>query len=174
MQESNSYFESILDQYKKSEVSLYYSPTTLTEYTNVYMLIPEEGFHSVIDSSIAEGYQRITPLGLGLSNLIEEEIKTTYSTLSIGGVLNELKRLIEVEYELVRKIESNINDKIIGVKLTYHSSDIEKTMLKKYLRSLIACALAKNQHKPIILKLVEEKENVDEIEYEIKEWEIKI
>ena len=104
----------------------------------------------------------LTPPGLGLANLYEEELGTDFATVDLAYLQNNLPKLFVKGLEIAEDLEMNINNNKIHVKIlnsTYKDLCKEARKLSNICSSIgcplcssIACALTRATGKPIIIE----------------------
>jgi uncharacterized protein YuzE len=154
---------------------IYLPPKNLKDFESSLVFVPSNPGHLLPTSEQADEtklYSRnpkglfLTPPGLGISKLLEEELGTSFTKTDLNYIQNNLPKLLIEEMEIAENVEVEIKDNLITVEITNHifSEICEETRkLQKTheaigctLSSAIACALAKATGKPITI-LKEEK-----------------
>jgi hypothetical protein len=123
---------------------------------------------------------KMTPPGLGLSNLIEKELKTNFSTVDLEYLQNNLEKALVEGLEIAESFEMEVTQPTIQVKLknTIYDTiidsikDSEKQQrIGDPMSSAIACILARSTHQPITIEKIERnpKEKTTQITYKVEE-----
>ena len=104
----------------------------------------------------------LTPPGLGLANLYEEELGTDFTKVDLNYLQNNLPKLFIEGLEIAEDLEMSMEDDIIHTKITgsiYKDSCNEARKLPNICNSLgcplcssIACALTRSTGKPVIIE----------------------
>ncbi|MFC1802862.1 hypothetical protein ACFL0D_02725 [Thermoproteota archaeon] len=155
LQETNEFYAKILDSSNYEGKPYFFSPITISDFSNVYYTIPREKNQQIKDGIATGDSLKITPYGLELSNLIEKESKINFSTIGLERLFILLKKALEEDLELVKKIESKIDENNIEVTITDSILKINNaennSKNQDYLSNSIACSIAKTIHKPVII-----------------------
>jgi len=104
----------------------------------------------------------LTPPGLGLANLYEDELGKDFATVNLAYLQNNLPKLFIKDLEIAEDLEMNTNNNAIHVKIlnsTYKDFCKEARKLSNICGSIgcplcssIACALTRATGKPIIIE----------------------
>jgi hypothetical protein len=155
LQETNEFYTKILDSSHYDGTPYFFSPITISDYSNVYYTIPKKKNQEIKDGIVTDDSLKITPYGIKLSNLIEKESKIKFSTIGLERLFFILKKALEEDLEIVKKIESKIEENIIEVTITdsiFKINNAENSSKNQdYLINSIACSIAKTVHKPVII-----------------------
>ena len=152
----------------------YVSPSTLWGLRNVVLYIPMSDQTSLptdeqlsTEGTIPNNPQaiKLTPPGLGLSKLIEKELITDFTTVSIEYLQNNLEIALVEGLEIVETFQMEIFPQHVQVEMksTIFDQAImdqnkeDKTYIGDPLNSAIACVLARSTRKPIIITKIHTK-----------------
>ena len=152
IREAYNFYYDKMESTEDKDYLVYYSPTTITEYNKVYTFSIDTN-NNVLKDIENNDYKKTNPLGIGLIEQIEADYKITVPSMDSDRLMPLMKKIYEDDYDLVKKYESEIKQNSIEVKLDYYDdlSEIDEIPYKFYIVSSIACAIAKNKHKPIIV-----------------------
>jgi hypothetical protein len=116
----------------------------------------------------------LTPPGLGLVNLFENELGTDFTRADLNYLQNNLPKLLIEGLEITEDFEMNVENNIVHVKLAGSIFKDFCTEVRKLsnvcnsfgcpLCSSIACALARTTGKPIIIEKTKQSEDGKTIE----------
>jgi len=176
LSDSIANYERLLNITEGKGTPYYISPQTLSDFKDVNLIIPmEENEEIKMDIKTMENDSsifQITPIGLGLAKLIEEETKANFSTISLNRVTELVKKVLIDDLELIKGLESTINEQEIQIKIVepiFNKTDDNMSFLKKnqftddYMVSALACVLAMSGHKPVTVDKVTKDENGKDI-----------
>lgn len=151
----------------------YISPKTISNFRDVYISIPKNEddviyYNDPSSQNISSKPIQITPIGLGIAKLIEEETKQNFSTINIDRQLELIKKVLIEDLELVKEFESTVEEPIIRIKIVDSVFDsiyekikeTEKSGFTDYLSSAIACSLAMSTHQPISIEKISREKNI--------------
>jgi len=167
--------EKILTSSKLNEKGIYLPPKYLRDFESSLVFIPsknnktlprpEEIDEEKLYSKNPEG-MFLTPPGIALSKLFEEELGTSFTKTDLNYIQNNLPKLLIEDMEIAENVEVITENNMIIVEVTNHifneiceeTRKLQKTheAMGCPLSSAIACALAKATGKPITI-LKEEK-----------------
>lgn len=167
LSDSISNYEKLLDNDEHKGRPYYIAPQTLSDFKTVNLIIPKEK-NEEIKRDISTSSVQITPIGLGLAKLLEQETKVNFSTISLERVTDLVKKVLIDDLELVKGLESAINGSDIQIKIVEpvlnkidsNMGDIDKNRVTDgYLVSALACILAISSRQPVIVEKVTRDEN---------------
>ena len=184
-----AYYHKLLNELGYSGTPQHISPRTLWGLRNVVLYIPktdqtqtptDEQLSS--DEVIIRNSQaiKLTPPGLGLSRLIENELKTNFSTVNLKYLQYNLEKAIVEGLEIAEafKMESTESTIHIEIKGTVFDNAIQELnedekiqYISDPLSSAIACILARSTRRPIIIEniRIESIENTIKIDFRLLE-----
>ena len=159
----------IIEQYRLSQQAIYLPPKNLQNKESSLIFIPnkiqsplpqpEENNQQLTNT--AHNGVFITPPGLALSKLFEQQIGTSFTRTDLSQILEILPKLLIEEMEITEKVEIETNQNIIIISLTKNilkptnlqeNQASPNNQIGNLLGSAIACALAKATGKPITIK----------------------
>jgi len=162
LSDSLSLYDQIIKNSNYDGIPHYISPRTLSEYKDVYVYIPKNkedsiNFETITSKNGNSKYIQITPLGLGLSKLLEDEAKLNFSTINLEKLLALIEKILIEDLEVAKNFEYKIDDSEIQVKVVesifnsiYKKASENKELINSdFLTSAIACSIAKSTHKPV-------------------------
>ena len=107
---------------------------------------------------------KIIPPGQSLSRLIEDELKTNFSTVDLKYLQNNLEKALVEALEIAKAFQMKPNESTVHVEIngtifyeTIQKQIESKTMIQigDPLNSAIACILARSTRKPVVIKNIE-------------------
>jgi len=155
LKETSLFYSQLFTSIKNEGTPYYYSPKTLSDFTNVHLIILKDKNKPIDNNLLNNEYIRMTPLGLELSNLIEEESKLNFATSDLENVFLAISKILIDDIEIIKKFEPKIDGNTIIIKIMesiLKSKKNKEPQILDYLNSSIACAIAKSTHKPVIIK----------------------
>lgn len=161
----------VLTELKYEGKAVYLPPRYLREVRGGTVFIPFEGANvvpPVEEVSEERVFLRnpngicLTPPGLGLVNMYEEELGVVFARVDLNYLVNNLPRLFVEGLEAAENLEFDVENGVVRVKLAgsvYVSLCREAVNLSKVCRSIgcplcssIACALARASGKPVVIE----------------------
>jgi hypothetical protein len=134
-------------------------------------IIPKTNTVEGTQNFIGSDFIKMTPLGLGLCKLIEDESRLNFSVTRQEYLMNIIRKIIIEDLELANKLDIRVNENKINFK-------IQKPALPElanvgigihgFLTSAIACCVAKSSNQPVIIENYSEARNGEEISFDIK------
>ena len=150
----------------------YYSPRTLEAYRNAYVIILNDDDDEFLsDEKISENISfynnplavKITPPGFYLSEILKNELKTSFSNNDSKILYEQLEKILVETYEIASsyKMEGDNSLVVVDMKNTYFDKFIDIIKDKKYLKyigdpliSAIACILTTLTHNIVLIKSI--------------------
>lgn len=167
------YTHKLLDELEFRGTPTYISPGTLRGLRSATLYIPKSDQSNVPSDeqlSREETFMKnpsaikLTPPGLGLSRLLEDELKTNFSTVDLEYLQYNLEKAMVEGLEIAEAIEIEVSDSAVQVEIrrTIFEEIIgEMDKLEAHRRigdplsSAIACILARSTRRPITIEKVE-------------------
>lgn len=161
----------VLTELKYEGKAVYLPPRYLREVRGGTVFIPFEGA-TVVPPVEEVSEERVflrnpngiclTPPGLGLVNMYEEELGVVFARVDLNYLVNNLPRLFVEGLEAAEDLEFDVENGVVRVKLAgsvYVSLCREAVNLSKVCSSIgcplcssIACALARASGKPVVIE----------------------
>jgi hypothetical protein len=185
-----------LDSYNKLIVELgyegtphYISPSTILGLQKVVLYIPRSN-HTLkptdeqlsADEALISNPQsiKLTPAGLGLSRLIENELKTNFSYVDLDYLQNNLEKVLVEGLEISEAFQMEPTEFTVHVEIKgsvffeaiQEQSEYEKKMyIGDPLSSAIACILARSTRQHVVIENIqlEPKEKTIKIDFKLLE-----
>jgi hypothetical protein len=182
--EQLKYINKLLDELSYTGTPTYISPETLSDLRTATIYITESAPPTDEELSNEDIFLqnlqiiKITPPGLGLSRLLEDELKTNFSTVNLEYLQNNIEKAIVEGLEIAEAFEMEVSEPTVQVKL---KNTIFDTIIKELnetenqrligdpLSSAIACVLARSTHRPITIEKIEKqpKQKTTQITFKI-------
>jgi len=171
--EPTKYIHALLNELEFKGTPVYISPRTLSGLRSATIYIPKsEKPHTPTDEELSkeEAFMRnpqaikLTPPGLGLSRLLEEELKTNFSTVDLEYLQYNLEKALVEGLEITEAFEMEASESTIMVEVRGSIFDDILEELEELeaprrigdpLTSAIACILARTTRHPITIEKVE-------------------
>ena len=177
------YLHKLLDDLGFKGTPTYISPGTLRGLRSATVYIPKsdgsltpsdeqlshEGVFIINPSAI-----KLTPPGLGLSRLLEDELKTNFSTVGLEYLQYNLEKALVEGLEMAEAFEMEILDPIVQVEIRGTIFDeiiqeIDELGIHHHigdpLSSAIACILAMSTRRAIIIRKIEREPKMNSIKF---------
>jgi len=180
------YIHKLLDELEFNGTPTYISPGTLLGLRSATMYISKSDHPSrpsdeqlSNDGVLMENPDaiKLTPPGLGLSRLLEEELKTNFSTVDLEYLKYNLEKALVEGLEIAEAFEMEVLDPIVRVGIRGSIFDEILDELDELgnhrrigdpLSSAIACILARSTRRPIVIIKVEREPDKKSIQVEFK------
>jgi len=185
--EQLKYINKLLDELNYTGTPTYISPGTLSGLRTATIYITESAPSTTpTDEELSNEdiflqnpqIIKITPPGLGLSRLLEDELKTNFSTVNLEYLQNNIEKAIVEGLEIAEAFEMEVSEPTVQVKL---KNTIFDTIIKELnetenqrligdpLSSAIACVLARSTRCPITIEKIEKqpKQKTTQITFKI-------
>jgi hypothetical protein len=185
--EQLKYINKLLDELNYTGTPTYISPGTLSGLRTATIYITESAPSTTpTDEELSNEdiflqnpqIIKITPPGLGLSRLLEDELKTNFSTVNLEYLQNNIEKAIVEGLEIAEAFEMEVSEPTVQVKL---KNTIFDTIIKELnetenqrligdpLSSAIACVLARSTRRPITIEKIEKqpKQKTTQITFKI-------
>jgi hypothetical protein len=183
--------ERILSEFDLSEKGIYLPPENLKNVESSVIFIPKVAENSLplAEESIDKFYSKqkdgafLTPPGLGLSQLFEKEIGTSFTTLDFKDLPSVLPKILIERMEIAENVEIHAQENTITIEITgsllngvcqaTNNQPRTHAQVGCLLTSALACVLAKATGKPITLQNenTNQETKTTHIEYQILEGE---
>jgi len=183
------YVYKILDELEFRGKPRYISPGTLRGIRSASVYIPKsDPFPTLSDEELSHeeafltnpSAVKVTPPGLGLSWLLEDELKTNFSTVDLGYLPHNLEKALVEGLEIAETFEIEVSGPIVQVEIRGSIFDEINEELEKFdaqlrigdpLTSAIACILARSTRRPIIIEKIEResKQRLTRINFKIED-----
>lgn len=166
---STQNIQRIIEQYRLSQQAIYLPPKNLQNVESSLIFIPnkpqtplpqpEENNQQFTNT--AHNGVFITPPGLALSKLFEQQIGTSFTQTDLSQIQEILPKLLIEDMEITETVEIETNQNTITISLTKNilnptnqeqNQPSPNNQIGNLLSSAIACALAKATGKPITIK----------------------
>lgn len=166
-----SNIERLLTELKLTEKAIYLPPKSLKQIESSLIYIPEIADaklptpEETTTEKLYGEHQKgvfLTPPGLGLSELFEEALGTSFTKIDLERLRKNLSSLLVTDLEIVTSAEINVENNVIMVELTGNVFEYlcEQTDLFPQthrqvgciLASSFACSFAKATGKPITIQ----------------------
>jgi len=149
------------------------SPSTLWGLRNTVIYIPKSDNtpkptdeQLSVDEIIINNSQalKLTPQGQSLSKLIEEELKTNFSTIDLEYLQYNLEKALVEGFEIAESFQMEPSESTVHVEMKgaiFYDTIQKQSESKKQqqigdpLNSAIACILARSTRKPVIIENVQ-------------------
>jgi hypothetical protein len=149
------------------------SPATISGMRGAVLLIPKSDETELptdeqlsLDVTVIANPSavKLTPPGLGLSRLIESELRTNFSVVDLGYLQNSLEKAIVEGLEIADDFEMEINEPNIVIKVRGSVFyDVAEALNRKEggtkfgdpLSSAMACILARSTRRPVVIEKIE-------------------
>ncbi|MBY9009568.1 MAG: hypothetical protein KGD74_06865 [Candidatus Lokiarchaeota archaeon] len=167
-----SFYNQILESIDYTGIPNYFSPKSLSDFKEVYLIIPKNKddkikYENITSTTRRSNYFQMTPLGLGISKLMEEEAKQDFSTIGLDRLFNLFEKILIEDLEMVKEFEYLLDGSDIQIKIVEsifdsiygNSLENEDRYATHYITSAIACSVAKTTHRPIIINKFTREEN---------------
>jgi hypothetical protein len=184
----DSTVERILTELNLTEKGIYLPPKNLQTVEQSLIFVPKNAQITLLPTSeetngkffLKENGVLLTPSGLSLSHLFEQELGITFARTTLENLQKTLPKLLTEDLELAETVVIKTENNLVTVDLTgnilneicQQASNQPRTHMQTgcLLSSAIACALAKASGKPVVIKT--ETQNVEAktttIEYTLK------
>ena len=167
------YIYKLLDELEFKGIPTYISPGTLRDIRSATVYIPKSNLaptptdkELINDEAIIEipPAIKLTPPGLGLSKLLEKELKTNFSTIDLQYIQYNLEKALVEGLEIAEAFEMEVAESSVRVDIkgTIFDEIIEELNeidthrhIGDPLSSAIACILARSTRRPIIIEKIE-------------------
>lgn len=171
--EPTKYIHSLLNELGFKGTPTYISPRTLSGLRSATIYIPKsDQHHTPTDEELSteEALMRnpqaikLTPPGLGLSRLLEEELKTNFSTVDLEYLQYNLEKALVEGLEIAEAFDMEASESTIKAELKGSIFDdildkLDEREAQRHigdpLTSAIACILARTTRNPITIEKVE-------------------
>jgi len=167
------YIHSLLDELEFRGTPTYISPGTLRGLRSATVYIPKSDGHPMpsdeqlsLEEPLIENPQaiKLTPPGLGLSRLLEDELKTNFSVVDLEYLQYNLEKALVEGLEITEAFEMEASESTVRVEV--RGSIFDDIIEELYeldahrrigdpLTSAIACILARSTRRSIIIEKVE-------------------
>ena len=171
--ESLKYIHRRLDKLEFRGTPTYISPGTLRGLRSATVYIPKSDGHPMpsdeqlsLEEPLIENPQaiKLTPPGLGLSRLLEDELKTNFSVVDLEYLQYNLEKALVEGLEITEAFEMEASESTVRVEV--RGSIFDDIIEELYeldahrrigdpLTSAIACILARSTRRSIIIEKVE-------------------
>lgn len=182
----NNTLENLIRQLEYRGVPKYISPGTFSGLSNVVIYItksPDDTLPTELPSENTIINKKppsmtIKPPGLGLSKLIEKELRTNFSAVDYNYLNKNLEKALVERLEIARSFEiektnssvtTRIKKGIFDVTVSSTSQKENIILLGDPLTSAIACILARVTRKPITIESIEKEEEEIITNYKIND-----
>ena len=167
------YMHKLIDELEFKGTPRYISPGTLRGLRSATVYIPKTDRSEIPSDeqlSTEEAFTKnhsaikLTPPGLGLSRLLEDELKTNFSTVDLKYLQYNLEKALVEGLEIAEAFEMEASESTVEVEVKGTIFDeiieeIDKQSARRKigdpLSSAIACILARSTRRPIIIESVE-------------------
>jgi hypothetical protein len=171
--ESSETYTKLIEELGYEGTPQHISPSTLWGLRNVVLYIPRlDQTPKPTDEQLSAGVAiignpeaiKLTPPGLGLSRLIENELKTNFSTVNLEYLQYNLEKVLVEDLEIAEAFLMEISEPIVHVetKATIFDQGVQgqneeegKRRISDPLNSAIACILARSTRKPVVIENVQ-------------------
>lgn len=122
--ESLQNIHKLIDELDLRGTPIYISPRTLRGLRTAFLYIPKTDENTIpSDEQLSQEQTlinnpqgiKLTPPGLGLSNLLEKELKTNFSMMPLENVQNKIRKALVEGLEIAEGFEMKINESEIQV-----------------------------------------------------------
>lgn len=152
---------------------LYISPSTLWGSRNAVLYIPRSnqiilptGEQLSAQEVLMKnpGAIKLTPPGLGLSRLIESELKTNFSTVNLKYLQYSLEKALVDDLEIVESFKMEISEPKVRVEMKASifdqviqgkNAEEGNRLIDDPLNSAIACIIARSTRKPVEIERIQ-------------------
>jgi hypothetical protein len=175
--ESSETYYKLIEELGYKGTPQHISPSTLWGLRNTVLFIPrsnntpkptDEQFSA--DEAIINDPQaiKLTPPGLGLSRLIENELKTDFNTVNLEYLQYNLEKALVEGLEIVEAFQMEISKLKVQVEMKAtifdqaikdQNKEVEKRHIGNPLNSAIACIIARSTRKPIVIENIQIESN---------------
>jgi hypothetical protein len=179
----------MLDELEYNGTPRYVSPSTLLGLETVNVYIPKSNNYSKpSDDQIAQEEtfinnppaMKLTPPGLDLSMLLQDDLKTDFSAVDLKYLQDNLEKALVEGFQLAEAFQMEVSDSTVQVtikgtifdKIIEELNDLESNRhLGDPLSSAIACILARSTRQNIIIEEIQrdKKEDTLKITYKIED-----
>ena len=180
------YIHQLMDELGFNETPTYVSPGTLRGLRSATVYIPKSDRSAIpSDKQLSQEEAlitkpqavKLTPPGLGLSRLLEDELKTNFSTVDLEYLRYHLEKAMVEGLEIAEAFEMEFTESTVQVEIrgTIFDEIIEElNELETHRRvgdplsSAITCILARSTRRPIIIEKVEKEPKKGSIQITFK------
>jgi hypothetical protein len=166
-------YNNILSELDYHGTPQYISPNTMWGLRNTVLYIPQKNdVERPSDEQLSDERMfienmlaiKFKPLGQGLSRLIEEELKTNFSTVNIEYLQNNLEKAIVESLEIAKgfdlrvnksKIYVDINESIFYEMIQNENKYENQKLIGDIFTNAIACVLSRTIRKPIVIENIQ-------------------